>query len=209
MLTDTSITELHRKLTDHVALSDHFIAYLQNELHLFQSLLADEKLSQIFRPRLDTIEYILFDRKLHSQALIELLERMLELEGLIEQKNNEGRKVLLVRWQEYKEDFNQLMQHEYWNIQPRLDTRLELAIRTLSAEFSLMERLLNKNSLTEISPSTALTSSKMPRPIVPRTDLPNYKDIAVIQQNLNAFRRTIDATQATEGDFMQKETVSR
>ena len=148
MLSLTSIAELHQRLSDHVAHTESFIAYLQNELHQFHSHLDDEKLSQLFQPRLDTIEYILYDRKLHSQALMELLERMLEIDQLIDQMNNEAikarrsdRTVLLEKWQQYKDDFNQLIQHEYWNIQPRLDTRLELAIRTLDADLDLMEHI--------------------------------------------------------------------
>lgn len=208
MLTLTSIAELHQRLSDHVAHTEHFIAYLQNELHQFHSHLDDEKLTQLFQLRLDTIEYILYDRKLHSQALMELLDRMLEIDQLIDQMNNEAtearrsdRTALLEKWQQYKDDFNQLIQHEYWNIQPRLDTRLELAIRTLDADLDLMEHLLNGKPLPEISP-------KMTRQIAPKAELPNYKDIAVIQQNLTAIATEINAfRQTTEGDLMRRETV--
>jgi hypothetical protein len=112
---------------------------------------------------------------------------------------------------QYKEDFRQIKKREYFEIQPILGTRLELAIRTLDADLQLIEETLDGKTLTDINPSASLISKKLSRqPIESQT----HKDITFIRDNLANMAmdiqawRTIISEKKIPADLLQTDTVS-
>jgi hypothetical protein len=111
----------------------------------------------------------------------------------------------LQKFNQYKQDFNQIKNQEYLQIQTILGTRLELAIRTLDADLQLIEQIFDGKTLTDLIPSTSLITKKISRQ-------PIQSQIHVIRDNLSTIAMDIKACRNEEKipqDLLRIDTVSR
>jgi hypothetical protein len=170
--------------------------------------LKNPKLIDRFQQRINHIENILQEKKNHQEIIKQVQQQINDLDQMIHEWKIDSKKEEI---NQYKEDFNQIKKREYFEIQPILGTRLELAIRTLDADLQLIEQTLDGKTLTDINPSASLISKKISRqPIESQT----HKDITFIRDNLANMAmdiqacRTITSEKKIPADLLQTDTVS-
>ncbi|CAF3948414.1 unnamed protein product [Rotaria sp. Silwood1] len=100
----------------------------------------------------DLIKKVLNDQK-HHQELIKSAHKQITNEINIDSEKQEIFHNLNNQFYQYKNDFNQIQKHEYFEIQPIFRTHLELAIRTLDIDLQLTGQIFNGKTLTDIIPN--------------------------------------------------------
>ncbi|CAF5056975.1 unnamed protein product, partial [Rotaria sp. Silwood1] len=95
---------------------------------------------------------VLNDQK-HHQELIKSAHKQITNEINIDSEKQEIFHNLNNQFYQYKNDFNQIQKHEYFEIQPIFRTHLELAIRTLDIDLQLTGQIFNGKTLTDIIPN--------------------------------------------------------
>jgi hypothetical protein len=198
--------------------TNQLIPYLHNELNTFNkdfiNSFNNPKLISFFQQRINHIENILQEKQNHYKIFQQVQNQIIEIDQMINENeiNSEKDQILQKKFQKYKEDFNQIRKQEELEIQHRLGTRLELAIRTLNADLQLMEQILQGKMLTDIIPMTSLITTKISRQSI---ESQICKDITVIRDNLSTIATNIKARQVeinekkTPQDLLKTDTVSR
>ncbi|CAF5062629.1 unnamed protein product, partial [Rotaria sp. Silwood1] len=127
---------------------------------------------------------VLNDQK-HHQELIKSAHKQITNEINIDSEKQEIFHNLNNQFYQYKNDFNQIQKHDYFEIQPIFQTHLELAIRTLDIDLQLIGQIFNGRTLTDIIPNKSsiiiITSLQSMTPI----ELQISKDITLIRDNLS------------------------
>jgi len=179
---------------------DQLITYLHNELNKFNknfiSLILNKYLQNLFQQRINHIENILQEKKNHQDIFEQVHKQIIEIDQMInELKIDLNKEEILQKFNRYKNDFNQIKNREYFQIQPILGIRLELAIRTLDVDLELIEQILDGKSLTDIIPNTSLITTKISRQPVQSIESQVYEDITFIRDNLSTIAMDIRACQ--------------
>ncbi len=174
--------------------------YLHNELNKFDknfiSLILNKYLQNLFQQRINHIENILQEKKNHQDIFEQVHKQIIEIDQMInELKIDSNKEEILQKFNKYKNDFNQIKNREYFQIQPILGIRLELAIRTLDVDLELIEQILDGKSLTDIIPNTSLITTKISRQPVQSIESQVHEDITFIRDNLSTIAMDIRACQ--------------
>jgi len=184
---------------------DQLITYLHNELNIFDknflSLIFNKhlnnlKLTNLFQQRINHIENILQEQKNHQEIFEQVHKQIIEIDQMInELKIDSDKEQIIEKYNKYKYDFNQIKNREYFEIQPILGTRLELAIRTLDADLELIQQILDGKTLTEIISNTSLITTKISRQPIQSIESQVHEDITFIRNNLSTIATNIRAYQ--------------
>jgi len=123
-----------------------------------------------------------------------------------ELKLDSNKEEIVQKFNKYKENFNQIKNQEYFEIQPILGTQLELAIRTLDADLQLLEQILDGKTLTDIIPNTSLITTKTSRQPIQSIE----SQIIFIRDNLSIIAMDIKAYQKKiPQNLLRADIVSR
>ncbi len=171
-------------------LTNQLIIYFHKELNIFNK--NNPKLTNLFQQRINHIENILQEKKNHQEIFQQVHKQIIEIDQMInELKLDSNKEEILRKFNKYKENFNQIKNQEYFEIQPILGTQLELAIRTLDADLQLLEQILDGKTLTDIIPNTSLITTKTSRQPIQSIE----SQIIFIRDNLSIIAMNIKAYQ--------------
>ncbi|CAF2748135.1 unnamed protein product, partial [Rotaria sp. Silwood2] len=184
--------------TQHESLTNQLIAYFYNEFDLFHenfaflSHLNNSKLHNFFQQRINQIENILNEQKNHQELIKYIHKQIIDIEQIPNEINIDSEKQdifhnLNNQFHKYKNDFHQLEKHEYFEIQPIIRTRLELAIRTLDIDLQLITQIINGKTLTDIIPNKSSIIIKTSLQSIQPIELQIHKDITLIRDKLSTI----------------------
>jgi hypothetical protein len=146
----------------------------------------------------------------------ELIKQIIEIDQIIDNiKNDRENEEIFKKYYQYKEEFNQIKDREYAEVQPILGTRLELAIRTLDADLQFIEQILDGKTLTDIMPNISFIATESSRQPVPSIELQIYEDITLIRDNLSSIAMEINNHRSTTSektiiqDLLKTDIVNR
>lgn len=183
---------------DQSFIENQLITYFHNELNKFDEILPslnqhlnNPKLINRLQQRRNSIENILQEKMNHQEILQQIQKQINEL--TIDCNKEE----LLEKFNKTKENFNRIKNQEYFEIQPILGVRLELAIRTLDADLQLIEQILEGKTLEDIIPSGSLITTK----ISLQSNEPQiHQDTIDIRNNLSTIAKDIKVCRAIKNE---------
>ena len=185
------------------SLTNQLSTYLHNELNIFDKNLIslilnkyfkNQEFTNLFQQRIDHIKTILSEMKDHQEMIKHVHQQIIEIDNI---KTDPDKEEILQKYQKYKEEFNQIKDREYTEVQPILGTRLELAIRTLDADLQFIDLILDGKTLLDIIPNTSLITRKVSRQPAVSIESQVHDDITTIRDNLSSIVTEIRAYQPT------------
>jgi hypothetical protein len=223
-----TINNYDQSFIENESLIHQLTTYFHNELNLFHtnfisptliSHLNRPKLTNIFHQRINHIENILQEKKNHQDIIKQVHKQIIDIDQTINEIKIDPNKEEILqnlnhKFNKYKQDFDQIKRREYFEIQPVLGTRLELAIRTLDADLQLLEKILDGETPTNMNPITSLITKKTSRQFGPSVESQTYKDITFIRANLSSITadiktfQTIDNEKKIRQDLLSIDTVN-
>ena len=152
------------------------------------------ELTDLFQRRMNHIEIVLQEKKNHQEIIKQVHRQILDIDQTMQQlKNDSEKEELLQKYRQFKDDFHQMKDREYSEVQPILGTRLELAIRTLDADLQLIELLLDGKTLTDLMPSASLITTKASRQPIHSIESQVHENLTLIRNNLSNIAMDIKA----------------
>jgi hypothetical protein len=197
-------------MIENESLTNQLNTYLHHELNIFDknfiSLILNKyfknlEFTNLFQQRLNHIKNILQEMKDHQEILKQIYRQIIEIDQIIDNiKNDRENEEIFKKYYQYKEEFNQIKDREYAEVQPILGTRLELAIRTLDADLQFIEQILDGKTLTDIMPNISFIATESSRQPVPSIELQIYEDITLIRDNLSSIAMEINNHRSTTSE---------
>jgi hypothetical protein len=215
----SSMFDLHRHIADYRQQIVSFIDYVQQEAFRARQLWHKATSVRLFHARFDTIEQILVDRTHHSHVLMKFAQQMRHIDentvrmtsnGNDPTSSNRLEQYERQRRHEHEQSLRVSIQHEYWQVQLQLGTRLELAIRTLLIDIDRLHGIINDRTVDTSLFPRQLTATKLDD----RSLLLNSTDRTVVQRHyshltmkFDELQRTINGNPSSQS-LMQREIVS-
>jgi hypothetical protein len=197
-------------MIENESLTNQLNTYLHHELNIFDknfiSLILNKyfknlEFTNLFQQRLNHIKNILQEMKDHQEILKQIYRQIIEIDQIIDNiKNDRENEEIFKKYYQYKEEFNQIKNREYAEVQPILRTRLELSIRTLDADLQFIEQILDGKTLTDIMPNISFIATESSRQPVPSIESQIYEDITLIRDNLSSIAMEINNHRSTTSE---------